>query len=321
MLTPRSKRLTALSFTVQARRLARLFAACAACGFTLGAAVGLAYLAGVAAAEVGPAPGVSLRVATLARRPSVAALRGAPPILEMLVVTARRSLEPGAAALNPAFLHRVSYRSGPAFEASTPFQAIDQATTGRDLDCLTAAVYYEARGEPDAGQAAVAQVVLNRVRNPHFPKNVCGVVYQGVGTRTCQFSFACDGAMNRRTEPAAWDHARDVAQRALDGYVMPTVGHAVSYHTVSLGNLWSQSMIQIARVGQHIFYGFIGRAGDPGPDDASNATVTALAQPATAPLTPPATVASAAPSPGPAPVKPAGDAPAAAPASPSTAAS
>ena len=161
-------------------------------------------------------------------------------MLERLVVTARRTLQASAAALDPALLQAATFRSGAAFQVSSPYAA-DPANSGRDVDCLTAAIYYEARGEPDAGQAAVAQVVLNRVRNPAFPKSVCGVVYQGVGSRTCQFTFACDGSMNRRTESAAWDHARDVAQRALGGYVMPQVGHAVSYHTVSLGNLWSRT--------------------------------------------------------------------------------
>src|SRR3954468_6506981 len=66
------------------------------------------------------------------------------------------------------------------------------------LDCLTAAVYYEARSESEDGQRAVAQVVLNRVRHPAFPKSVCGVVYQGSNRATgCQFSFTCDGSLAR----------------------------------------------------------------------------------------------------------------------------
>jgi hypothetical protein len=319
-----------LSFIAQARRVARFVATCAASGAALSLGVGLAYLAGGAAADVARVAShrvAPIRIAALASTPSAEALRpasDAPPILDVLVVTARRSLEDGAAALDPAFLQRAVYRSGPAFQASAPYAAGDPASSGHDLDCLTAAIYYEARGEPDAGQAAVAQVVLNRVSNPHFPKSVCGVVYQGVGSRTCQFTFACDGSMNRRTEAEAWDHARDVAQRALGGYVMPDVGHAVSYHTVALGNLWSRTMVQIARVGQHIFYGFMGRAADPAPDaaatnaiapDASNATVPATDAVAPAlPASPATTVASAPPpaAPAPAQVAPASPPPAAA---------
>src|SRR5579863_6755197 len=72
------------------------------------------------------------------------------------------------------------------------------------LDCLAAAVYYEARGESADGRAAVAQVVLNRTRRPGFPRSICGVVYQGAGDGVCQFSFVCNGAMRGRRERVAW---------------------------------------------------------------------------------------------------------------------
>ena len=68
----------------------------------------------------------------------------------------------------------------------------------RALLCLTQAVYYEAGFEPMAGRRAVAQVVLNRMRHPAFPKSVCGVVYQRNSTPVCQFTFVCDGSLYRR---------------------------------------------------------------------------------------------------------------------------
>ncbi|WP_312490406.1 cell wall hydrolase, partial [Sphingomonas sp.] len=90
--------------------------------------------------------------------------------------------------------------------AARPFRwgaapAIDRA---RAMECLTAAIYYEAGGESIDGQRAVAQVVLNRVRHPAFPSSVCGVVYQGVERRHCQFSFVCDGALSRAPATAGW---------------------------------------------------------------------------------------------------------------------
>ena len=124
----------------------------------------------------------------------------------------------------------------------------------RDLDCLTAAVYYEARGEALSGQAAVAQVVLNRVGQPAFAGSVCGVVYQGAHTHACQFSFACDGEQRRRHEAAAWSQARVIAARALTGYVMPEVAHATYFHVASLGRVWGKRMAPVAHVGHHIFY-------------------------------------------------------------------
>ena len=100
------------------------------------------------------------------------------------------------------------------------------------LTCLTQAVYYEAGFEPLTGAQAVAQVVLNRVRHPIFPKSVCGVVYQGASLKTgCQFSFACDGSLGKTPAKGAWDRAKAVAEKALGGYVAKDVGEATHYHT------------------------------------------------------------------------------------------
>ena len=126
------------------------------------------------------------------------------------------------------------------------------------LDCLTDAVYYEARGESDRGQAAVAQVVLNRVRRAGFPKSVCGVVFQGAAVHACQFSFVCDGAMSQGRETAAWRRARSVARRALDGVVMEEVGDATNFHVARLGQIWGSGLVKVAQVGAHVFYKLTG---------------------------------------------------------------
>jgi hypothetical protein len=139
----------------------------------------------------------------------------------------------------------------PAFVAAA--QSADDAS--RALDCLTAAVYYEARSEPDDGQRAVAQVVLNRVRNPAFPGSVCGVVYQGSLRSTgCQFSFTCDGSLAHRREPGAWEHARAIASAALAGDVYAPVGSAMYYHTTAVHPFWEDSLTPVTTIGAHIFY-------------------------------------------------------------------
>ncbi len=136
-----------------------------------------------------------------------------------------------------------------------------KAHTTNDADCLTQAVYYEARGEGDDGMRAVAQVILNRVRHPAFPKTICGVVYQGAMQQTsCQFSFACDGSLARPVEAWAWRRAKAVATAALGGYVMKSVGTATHFHTLAVDPRWSSNMVKIATVGQHTFYQFQGRA-------------------------------------------------------------
>ena len=135
----------------------------------------------------------------------------------------------------------------------------------RSLDCLTAAVYYEAASESDDGQRAVAQVVLNRLRHPSYPGTVCGVVYQGPMRPGggCQFTFTCDGALARTPSAAGWARARRVAAAALAGTVYAPVGHATHYHTRQVLPVWASSLVKSAEIGAHIFYRFGGGAGTP----------------------------------------------------------
>ncbi len=140
-------------------------------------------------------------------------------------------------------------------EGALPYVA-SRADRGRSLECLTQAIYYEARSESDGGQRAVAQVVLNRARHPNYPGSVCGVVFQGSERRTgCQFSFTCDGSMYRGgVEASAWDRAERIAAAALAGSVYRPVGLALNYHTTAIRPYWAPSLVRQAVVGAHIFY-------------------------------------------------------------------
>ncbi|MCX7588206.1 cell wall hydrolase [Phenylobacterium sp. 58.2.17] len=152
-----------------------------------------------------------------------------------------------------------------ALPVAAPFRLAGALESSRELECLTQAVYFEARGETPAGQAAVAQVVLNRVRHPSFPKSVCGVVFQGAGKRVgCQFSFACDGSMRRGREVAAWNRARKVASKALSGDVMASIGDATHFHTTNVAPNWGPRLVRTAEVGMHVFYR-LGRGGGAAP--------------------------------------------------------
>lgn len=149
--------------------------------------------------------------------------------------------------------------TGAAVSAARPLLALSTTRSpddaARAIECLTAAVYYEARSQNEDGQRAVAQVVLNRVRDRAFPDSVCGVVYQGSTRRTgCQFSFTCDGSMTFRRDPASWAHARDIAVAALSGQVYAPIGSATFYHANYVLPWWASSMDRIATVGAHIFY-------------------------------------------------------------------
>jgi len=132
----------------------------------------------------------------------------------------------------------------------------------RAQHCLTLAVYYEAATEADAGQRAVAQVVLNRVAHPTYPDTVCGVVFQGSERRTgCQFSFTCDGALARQPARMWWDRAATVARQALAGVVYAPVGLATHYHTVQIHPYWADSLHHVGTIGAHRFYRWRGAAG------------------------------------------------------------
>ncbi|MDB5446117.1 MAG: sleB [Phenylobacterium sp.] len=173
-----------------------------------------------------------------------------------------QDLSPQAAHLWNA-ANPISKGSNPA---AKPFNlaaegVLDEA---RATDCMTAAIYYEAGFESLAGARAVAQVVINRMRNPLFPKTVCGVVFQGSDRTTgCQFTFVCDGALARKPAEEAWERARKVAVAALQGYVMKPVGNATHYHADYVAPYWSPTLVKVAVVGQHIFYRWTGGLGRP----------------------------------------------------------
>ena len=123
--------------------------------------------------------------------------------------------------------------------------------------CLADAVYFEARGEPEKGQEAVAQVVMNRVFSGFYPNNVCGVVYQNAEKHlACQFTFACEGKdLNKIEEPDMWEQAKRIAKDTLDGKIWLTeVGHATHYHAYWVHPSWVHEMTRLYQLGVHTFY-------------------------------------------------------------------
>jgi hypothetical protein len=122
--------------------------------------------------------------------------------------------------------------------------------------CLAEAIYFEARGEPDDGQAAVAQVVLNRVRNPAYPDTICEVVYQNERWRNrCQFSFACDGRPERIRSKRAYRIAERIALDVTEGRIwLNEVGDSTHYHANYVRPRWGKRMNRLDRIGAHIFY-------------------------------------------------------------------
>jgi Cell Wall Hydrolase len=125
----------------------------------------------------------------------------------------------------------------------------------RAITCLAYTIAYEAGYEPLAGQQSVAEVVINRLRDPTYPKSVCGVVFAGSERKTgCQFSFTCDGSMGRRLSVAVMNAARIVAESALDGRNPLHVAGATHYHADYVSPYWAPSLSRVATIGRHIFY-------------------------------------------------------------------
>ena len=152
-----------------------------------------------------------------------------------------------------------SSRPTPPKNTSRPRKKVELAEDERL--CLTQAIYHEARGESEEGQWAVANVIINRAFSKKFPTTICGVVFQNVrkGSRSCQFSFACDGRSDMGTDQSAWKRAEQIADIAFAEFqegdrpdVLPQT--ALFYHTRAVNPTWSHVFQRVAAIGAHLFY-------------------------------------------------------------------
>ncbi|MES2835524.1 MAG: cell wall hydrolase [Pseudomonadota bacterium] len=190
---------------------------------------------------------------------------GLTPGWESLSLAGRPSLESVVSGLDAQRRNAATPAALGALRPAKPFifRAASAEDRRRALRCLTQAIYYEAGLEPTAGQEAVAQVVLNRVRDPNYPNTICSVVFQGAERVTgCQFSFTCDGALAMGPVKWAWDRAQAVAERALSGHVAERVGTATHYHADYVHPWWAPTLAKIDQIGAHIFYRWKGISGE-----------------------------------------------------------
>lgn len=159
-------------------------------------------------------------------------------------------------------------------EGFTPALALDEAVAldesavelaGAKLagaaQCLAEAMYYEARGEGVEGEKAVAEVVIQRTHNRNYPRAVCDVVHEGhdSGRRSgCQFSFVCDGSLDRPRDPEAWTHVVFLAEKIMAGQerLGSETGNAIAYHSVGVSPAWADTMERTTQIGNHVFYRF-----------------------------------------------------------------
>lgn len=129
------------------------------------------------------------------------------------------------------------------------------------LLCLSAAVYFEARGEPTVGQVAVASVIMNRVEDRRFPNDVCSVVKQGPIYRSgapvrhkCQFSFYCDGKSDKMRDRAAKLRATRLSELVLSRTIMDPTEGSTFYHADYVLPSWASTKSRVVQINQHVFY-------------------------------------------------------------------
>jgi spore germination cell wall hydrolase CwlJ-like protein len=194
------------------------------------------------------------------------ALYGLTPGWESLTLAGKPALGFGPAGLDAIKLNAATPVTSGLLRPAQPFvlRAASAEDRRRAQRCLTQAIYYEAALEPTEGQEAVAQVILNRVRDPNYANTVCGVVFEGAERTTgCQFSFTCDGSLSQGPVRWAWDRARVVADRALAGHVATRVGTATHYHADYVHPWWAPTLSKLTQIGAHIFYRWKGVYGEP----------------------------------------------------------
>ena len=142
---------------------------------------------------------------------------------------------------------------------TTAHLSIDSERKRRELYCLAINIYHEARGEPKAGQYAVAEVTLNRVDSKHYPNTICKVVYQKNWDKirkryVSAFSWTeLDYAINVKSKQ--WRDAMAIAEEVYSGDSESQVGSALFYHANYIKKpSWARKKKVKARIGKHIFY-------------------------------------------------------------------
>jgi spore germination cell wall hydrolase CwlJ-like protein len=133
--------------------------------------------------------------------------------------------------------------------------------TPQDTNCLAKVIYYEARGEPLAGQIGVGYVVLNRTKDSYYPNTVCGVVKQITiikHKKFCQFSWYCKGGdskLNTIIDNISYAFCYVTAEAILTGMVDNPIGNAVSFHIRQINTGWANHGMKLtATIGNHKFY-------------------------------------------------------------------
>ena len=151
----------------------------------------------------------------------------------------------------------INFKYTPSVKQSIRHQSyVSVDDVDKKLDCLAMNIYREAGNESFEGKVAVAQVTLNRVDHPKFPKDVCGVIYQKnvfMEKVVCQFSWYCERATDKKPNDAMYKESYAVAKKVLlEGFRLDILKNAMYYHADYVNPNWG--LPKITQIGRHIFY-------------------------------------------------------------------
>jgi spore germination cell wall hydrolase CwlJ-like protein len=136
-------------------------------------------------------------------------------------------------------------------------QAVDpsgNAPLDEAITCLARSIYWEAKGKDSADMEAVANVVMNRLGHAGFPDTVCAVVKQGSETKSCQFSWWCDGRPDTAQDETQYAIAKEIARKALNKQLPDHTGGAMYFHDRTVKPVWAKEYIKTAETGMFQFY-------------------------------------------------------------------
>ncbi len=195
------------------------------------------------------APGLAAELDRTAIAAAAPALPGVDAgLIAAVAITAPRNDVSSPAAISDA---------DTAVDAATPdkFSSLDEAVAAQDvaaiddnLRCLASAIYYESKGEPAAGQLAVAEVIINRARSGRFPPDICAVV-----TQRGQFSFVRGGVIPAvAAERPAYRTALAIAKVAMADAWDSAASNALFFHARRVAP--SGRFTRVAAIGNHVFY-------------------------------------------------------------------
>ena len=142
-----------------------------------------------------------------------------------------------------------------AIPSKSTLHELPTATGNAEWQCLTEALYFEARGEKIPGIFAVAEVIVNRRDSAKFPDTVCKVIAQGAHRKNaCQFSYKCDGHKEVYREKNAKELVAKIAMIVLEERAPKLTEGATYYHANFVNPRWARAFSRTATIGKHYFY-------------------------------------------------------------------